>query len=80
MTRVAVPSAGRLRDVAVSLLAQAGLATPGLHRGARVSLEGVEVTEMRPRDAAAWLRSERLGAAFLSTDLVIEQELSEFRY
>ena len=32
---------------------------------------------MRPRDAAAWLRAGRLDGAFVSTDLVLEEDLGD---
>src|SRR5690606_7665055 len=38
-------------------------------------VDGVEFVEMRPRDAAAWLRAGRLDGAFISTDLVLEEQL-----
>lgn len=74
--RVAVPSRGRLRDFVTTLLRDAGFTTSALRgTGARATLDGIEFIEMRPRDAAAWLRAGRLDGAFVSTDLVLEEEL-----
>lgn len=73
---VAVPSRGRLRDFVTALLGDAGFVTrafPGA--GARARSDGIDFIEMRPRDAAAWLRAGRLDGAFLSTDLVLEEDL-----
>lgn len=67
--RVAVPSRGRLRDGVISLLSQVG------YRGG-VSGD-VEFIEMRPRDAGAWLAAGRIDAAFVSTDIVLEEGLQE---
>jgi ATP phosphoribosyltransferase len=74
-TVVAVPSRGRLRDFVTTLLADAGFPAGGFRGGARTRVDGVELIEMRPRDAAAWLRAGRLDGAFLSTDLVLEEDL-----
>jgi ATP phosphoribosyltransferase len=74
--RVAVPSRGRLRDFVMTLLDDAGFPTSAFRgTGARATLDGIELVEMRPRDAAAWLRAGRLDGAFVSTDLVLEEEL-----
>jgi ATP phosphoribosyltransferase len=74
--RVAVPSKGRLRDECLGLLSSAGYATSMLHgAGSIASVEGVEMIEMRPRDAAAALAAAQLDAAFLATDIVRECEL-----
>ncbi len=74
--RVAVPSRGRLRDFVMTLLDDAGFATSAFRgTGARATLDGIEFVEMRPRDAAAWLRAGRLEGAFVSTDLVLEEQL-----
>ena len=74
--RVAVPSKGRLRDECLALLSSAGYETSMLHgAGSIASVEGVEMIEMRPRDAAAALAAEQLDAAFLATDIVRECEL-----
>ena len=74
---VAVPSRGRLRDLATTLLSDAGFPTGGFRGGARARVEGLELIEMRPRDAAAWLRAGRLDGAFVSTDLVLEEDLGD---
>ena len=74
--RVAIPSRGRLRDGVVALLDHAGYPTSGLRgSGARTTVEGMELIEMRPRDAGAWLATGRIDAAFLSTDIVLEEAL-----
>ena len=72
---VAVPSRGRLRDFVTVLLADAGFATRA-SAGARARSDGIDFIEMRPRDAAAWLRAGRLDGAFVSTDLVLEEGLA----
>lgn len=73
---VAVPSRGRLRDLVTALLADAGFATRAFSgAGARARSDGIDFIEMRPRDAAAWLRAGRLDGAFVSTDLVLEEDL-----
>lgn len=67
--RVAVPSRGRLRDGVIALLSQVGY---------RVGARGdIEFIEMRPRDAGAWLAAGRIDAAFVSTDIVLEEGLQE---
>jgi ATP phosphoribosyltransferase len=78
-TRVALPSRGRLRDEVLVLLDHAGFSVT-MFRGsdARATIEGIEFIEMRPRDAAAWLRAGRLAAAFISTDIALEFELDEW--
>lgn len=77
--RVALPSRGRLRDEVITLLDHAGFSV-GMFRGsdARATIEGIEFIEMRPRDAAAWLRAGRLTAAFISTDIALEFEIDEW--
>lgn len=76
--RVAIPSRGRLRDGVATLLDQAGYSTAAFRGvGAHTTLEGLEFIEMRPRDAAAWLGTGRIDAAFVSTDLVLEHGLEE---
>jgi ATP phosphoribosyltransferase len=74
--RVAVPSKGRLRDRVFDLLRHAGynLRQLGTENAALV-VEDIEFIEMRPRDAAAWLRAGRLDAAFVSTDTALENEI-----
>ncbi len=75
--RVAVPSKGRLREQTIELLRQAGYR---VSKGANASkqAEGIEFIEMRPRDAAAWLRAGRLDAAFISTDTALENEIEDW--
>ena len=74
--RVAVPSKGRLRDAVLMLLDHAGYATSGFKgSGATAVVEDVEFIEMRPRDAGSWLAAGRLDAAFVSTDIVLEEAL-----
>jgi ATP phosphoribosyltransferase len=74
--RVAVPSKGRLRDECLALLSSAGFETSMLHgAGSIASVDGLELIEMRPRDAAAALAAAQLDAAFLATDIVSECEL-----
>ncbi|HEX6422965.1 MAG TPA: ATP phosphoribosyltransferase [Acidimicrobiales bacterium] len=76
LRRVAVPSRGRLREFVTTLLRDAGFATSALRgTGARATVGSLEFVEMRPRDAAAWLRAGRLDGAFISTDLVLEEQL-----
>jgi ATP phosphoribosyltransferase len=71
--RVAVPSKGRLRDEVVRLLTDAGYAVSGLRgRGSAARLEGLELIEMRPKDAAAALAAEALDGAFIATDIALE--------
>ncbi|MEQ8841711.1 MAG: ATP phosphoribosyltransferase [Acidimicrobiales bacterium] len=77
--RVAVPSKGRLRDRVFDLLRHAGynLRQLGTENAALV-VEDIEFIEMRPRDAAAWLRAGRLDAAFISTDTALENEIESW--
>lgn len=76
--RVAVPSKGRLRDSVLLLLDHAGYATSGFRgSGATAVVEDIEFIEMRPRDAGSWLAAGRLDAAFVSTDIVLEESLEE---
>lgn len=75
-TRVAIPSRGRLRDGVIALLAHAGYKTSAFRgAGARTTLDDVEFIEMRPADSATWLAAGRIDAAFVSTDLVLEDDL-----
>ena len=68
--RVAVPSKGRLRDVVLDLLTTAGYGVSGLRgRGSIVRRDGMELIEMRPRDAAAALAAGTLDGAFIATDM-----------
>ncbi len=79
VVRVAVPSRGRLRDDVMALLDLAGYRMSAFRgTGARAVLDGVEFIEMRPRDAAAWLWAGRVDAAFLSTDIVLEEGLEAY--
>lgn len=76
--RVAVPSKGRLREDCLAVLSTAGYSTSGLTGGgASAVVEGLELLEMRPRDAAAALAAGQLSGAFLSTDIVLEHDLEE---
>ncbi len=75
-TRVAVPSKGRLREKVLDLLEHAGYSTSGFRgAGSRTTVGDLEFIEMRPRDAGAWLAADRIAGAFLSTDIVLEDEL-----
>lgn len=72
--RVAVPSRGRLRESVLTLLGQAGFPASVFHgSGARAAVDGIELIEMRPGDAAVWLAAGRISGAFLSTDIVLEE-------
>lgn len=76
--RVAVPSKGRLRDAVFLLLEHAGYQLAGLSgAGSTATVEDIEFIEMRPRDAGSWLASGRLDAAFVSTDIVLEEGLDD---
>lgn len=75
-TRVAVPSKGRLREKVLELLEHAGYPTSGFRgAGSRTTVGDLEFIEMRPRDAGAWLAADRITGAFLSTDIVLEEQL-----
>lgn len=78
-TTVAIPSKGRLRDGAVDLMGHAGInaRTGG---GASKIMPGSQLRflEMRPRDAAEWLRAGRLAAAFISTDTAMEAGVADY--
>lgn len=72
--RLAVPSKGRLRDDVLDLLATAGYAVAGLRgRGSMVRAGDVEIIEMRPRDAATALAAGAVDAAFVATDIALEE-------
>jgi ATP phosphoribosyltransferase len=73
--RVALPSRGRLRDGVLSLLDDAGYPAAVLNGAARAATSPTEFIEMRPRDAGAWLATGRIGGAFISTDIVLEEQL-----
>lgn len=78
--RVAVPSKGRLRDAVLTLLDHAGFSTSGFRgAGATATIEQLDFIEMRPRDAGSWLAAGRLDAAFLSTDIIIEEQLDDLK-
>lgn len=75
--RVAVPSKGRLRDETLDLLSTAGYRVSGLRgRGSTVRASGLELIEMRPRDAAAALAAGTLDGAFIATDISMEHGTS----
>jgi ATP phosphoribosyltransferase len=67
--RVALPSRGRLREGVLGLLDHAGYPAAPFHE--------TEFLEMRPRDAGAWLATGRISGAFISTDIVLEEDLGE---
>lgn len=74
--RVAVPSKGRLRDEVLQLLGHAGVSTSMLRgSGSMAQVDGLELIEMRPRDAAGALSAGQLEAAFLATDITREHAL-----
>ncbi len=77
--RVAIPSKGRLREQCLDLLKHAGYSV-GAFKGNNASamVDGIEFIEMRPRDAAAWLKAGRLAAAFISTDTALESNVEDF--
>ncbi len=59
-----------------TLLEHAGYSVSGSRvAGAIVTIDGIEFIEMRPRDAGSWLAAGRLDAAFISTDIVLEEDL-----
>jgi ATP phosphoribosyltransferase len=63
----------------MSLLRSAGYAigSSGARRASGV-VDNLEFIEMRPRDAAAWLKAGRLDAAFISTDTAMENEVEDW--
>lgn len=70
---VAIPSKGRLRDGAVDLMGHAGINVRAGTGAAHVDPDSrIRFLEMRPRDAAQWLRAGRIAAAFISTDTAME--------
>lgn len=76
--RVAVPSKGRLRDAVLDLLATAGYPVSGLRgRGSIVRTDGLELIEMRPRDAAAALAADTVDGAFIATDISMEHGVED---
>lgn len=77
--RVAIPSKGRLRESCLDLLSHAGYRVGAFKASeATASMSGIEFIEMRPRDAAAWLQTGRLNAAFISTDTALESGVEDF--
>lgn len=77
--RVAIPSKGRLRESCLDLLKHAGYGVGKFKfSGAAAHVSGIEFIEMRPRDAAAWLKAGRLNAAFISTDTALENEVEDY--
>lgn len=73
-----MPSKGRLRDDALELLSTAGYRVSGLRgRGSIARTVGLDIIEMRPRDAAAALAAGTLDGAFIATDIAMEHEISE---
>ena len=76
--RIAVPSKGRLRESCLDLLSHAGYRIGSFNGTASANTDGIEFIEMRPRDAAAWLRAGRLDAAFISTDTALENEVDDY--
>jgi ATP phosphoribosyltransferase len=77
---VGIPSKGRLRDEVIRLLSDAGYPLGSLRgRTALAQLcDGVRLIEMRPKDAAVALASRRLDAAFIASDLVVENDLADY--
>lgn len=69
MISVAVPSKGRLRDGAWALLKQAGYS--------RTGTKELTFVDMRPRDAAQWLKTGRVDAIFGSTDIGLESGIDK---
>lgn len=78
MTRIAVPSKGRLRESVLELLADAGYKVSAARSNASAVVDGIEFIEMRPADAAAWLAAGRLDAAFISTDTALENGIEDW--
>ncbi len=76
--RVAIPSKGRLREQTLDLLKHAGYSIGKLKgNNASALTQGIQFIEMRPRDAAAWLSTGRLAAAFISTDTALESNVED---
>lgn len=76
--RIAIPSKGRLRESCLDLLSHAGYRVGSFKGSASIRTAGIEFIEMRPRDAAAWLRAGRLDAAFISTDTALENDVDGY--
>ncbi len=71
---VAIPSKGRLRESVLDLMTRAGYP-----RALSKSTQGeISFIEMRPRDAATWLANGHLSAAFISTDIALEQGIEDW--
>jgi ATP phosphoribosyltransferase len=71
--RLGVPAGGRLRDVTLELLSTAGYDVSGLRgRGSTAHTGGLELIEMRPRDAAEAVAAGALDGAFVATDIALE--------
>jgi ATP phosphoribosyltransferase len=77
MSRIAVPSSGRLREGTLRLLGRAGYSVGGLHGSAAAEIEGATFIEMRARDAAKALAVGRLDAVFCSTDIAWEAGVND---
>ena len=76
---VAIPSKGRLREGAVDLMAHAGINARTGGGASKVDPDSrIRFLEMRPRDAAAWLQSGKLAAAFISTDTALEAGVADY--
>lgn len=75
--RIAIPSKGRLRESCLDLLSHAGYSVGKFKGGgqASASASGIQFIEMRPRDAAQWLATGQLAAAFISTDTALESQV-----
>lgn len=70
---IAIPSKGRLRELVLDLLRDAGYRTGGLTgRTSSTTIDDIQFIEMRTRDAAIWMAAGRLDAAFISTDTALE--------
>ncbi len=79
MTRIAVPSKGRLKESVHALLTQAGYRIGRIGSAhASAVVEDIEFIEMRPSDAAGWLAAGRLDAAFISTDTALENAIEDW--
>jgi len=75
---VAIPSKGRLREGAVDLMGHAGINARTGGASKVVPGEQMRFLEMRPRDAAEWLRAGRIAAAFISTDTAMEAGVGHY--
>lgn len=77
LVKIAIPSKGRLRESCLELLKQAGYGSLS-SSSASTSAFGIQFIEMRPTDAAAWLRAGQLDGAFISTDIALEKEIDDW--